>query len=228
MAIALASIGLQAQSTAGTFTVTPRVGGVLSNITKESSIFTGAGRKSKSKSKLGFLAGGEVQYQATPMVGVSLGAYFQRMGCNYDNTDLTGVDAGTYTVLRNIYTNLDYVSVPLLAHVYVANNLSIDLGLQCAFLVSVKRHSEMSSVTVGKDGSYTYDRDYYKINTSIDAAKKVDFSIPVGISYEYQNVVVGAHYQFGLSKVYKAPLDNGNRNRGFIFSAGYRFNVGSI
>ena len=42
---------------------------------------------------------------------------------------------------------------------------------------------------------------------SKDGYSKTDFSIPVGISYEYMNVVIDARYNLGLSKVHKDLLD---------------------
>lgn len=52
--------------------------------------------------------------------------------------------------------------------------------------------------------------------------KKVDFAIPVGISYEYMNVILDARYNIGLTKVY----DNiDGKNSVFTFSAGYRFSL---
>ena len=54
---------------------------------------------------------------------------------------------------------------------------------------------------------------------SKDGYSKTDFSIPVGISYEYMNVVLDARYNLGLSKVHK---DLGSKNRSFTFSVGYR------
>ena len=49
-----------------------------------------------------------------------------------------------------------------------------------------------------------------------------DFSIPVGISYEYMNVCLDARYNIGVSKI--ADGDSG-RNSVFQITLGYKFKL---
>ena len=59
-----------------------------------------------------------------------------------------------------------------------------------------------------------------------EVRKKVDFSIPVGISFEYMNVIIDARYNIGLTNVQKDFLDlKPVKNRVFMFSAAYRFQL---
>ena len=39
-----------------------------------------------------------------------------------------------------------------------------------------------------------------------EVMNKVDFSIPVGISYEYKNFILEARYSIGLTDIYKEPV----------------------
>ena len=48
----------------------------------------------------------------------------------------------------------------------------------------------------------------------------VDFSIPVGVSYEFNNVVLDARYNWGLTNVAK---NADNKNSVFQFTVGYKF-----
>lgn len=56
------------------------------------------------------------------------------------------------------------------------------------------------------------------------AAKKVNVSIPVGLSYEYMNVILDARYHIGLTKVNKADAGD-SKNKVFTFTVGYRFGL---
>lgn len=86
----------------------------------------------------------------------------------------------------------DYINIPILANVYVAKNLAVKLGVQPGFKVSG------------------------------DEAESFDFSIPVGLSYEFSNVVLDARYNWGLTKVYE-NLDP--KNSVFQITLGYKFEL---
>ncbi|MBM6992137.1 MAG: PorT family protein [Prevotella sp.] len=225
LALSLASTHLHAQSPAGTFSLIPRVGATLSNITNESIMFSSDPNTdtNKGKTKLGMMAGIDLQYQFSAPLAISLGGFFQQSGCTYADTDLSGVTAGEYEVYQHNRTTLNYLAVPLMGHLYVAKDFSLNLGVQASFLLSNKMHSDISSVTIGKDGSYTYTGNGDMIDEESKYVNKFELSIPLGVSYEKEHVVIDARYLFGLSKVFTSPLGVNNRNRTFILSAGYKF-----
>jgi hypothetical protein len=49
--------------------------------------------------------------------------------------------------------------------------------------------------------------------------------IPVGLSYEYKNVVLDARYYFGLTKIDNTENPEDVRNRYFSVTLGYRFHL---
>ena len=55
--------------------------------------------------------------------------------------------------------------------------------------------------------------------------RNTDFSIPVGISYEYKNVIIDARYKFGLSNLWKDDSFKTEKNKVFDFTVGYRFEL---
>ena len=66
---------------------------------------------------------------------------------------------------------------------------------------------------------YTYDLwegdlSYYGIYV-----KTFDFAVPVGLSYEYKNLVIDARYNIGLTRMVE---DDESRNRTFQFTIGYK------
>jgi hypothetical protein len=111
-----------------------------------------------------------------------------------------GEQIGAY--LADAKYNFDYLNIPILAQYYVIKGLAVKAGIQPAFIV---RHK--ASV----DGN----------TTNIEGVKSFNFSIPVGLSYEYQNFVLDARYNIGVTKIYK-EADQG-RNSTFAITLGYKF-----
>ena len=95
---------------------------------------------------------------------------------------------------------MDYINIPILAQYYVAKGFAIKAGVQPGFLV----------------------RASYDGNSFSDACKKVDFSIPVGLSYEYQSFVLDARYNIGLTKTIKEASEK-TKNSVFQITVGYKF-----
>ena len=96
---------------------------------------------------------------------------------------------------------LDYINVPILANYYVIPGLAIKAGIQPGFLMSAKDN----------DG-----------NSFKDEMKKVDISIPLGASYEFENFVIDARYNLGLTKGNKNG-DKSRKNSVLMFTVGYKF-----
>lgn len=100
-------------------------------------------------------------------------------------------------------TKLDYINIPVLANVYVAKGLAVKLGLQPGFNVN-------SSVKVSSDNA--------SAEKDVDS-KTVDLSIPIGLSYEFNNFVIDGRYNWGVTKVAK---DSDCKNSVFQFTIGYK------
>lgn len=107
-------------------------------------------------------------------------------------------------------TKLDYINVPIMANVYVVKGLAVKLGIQPGFNVNSKQTFSGKTVLGDIDKKYELD------------AKSVDFSIPVGLSYEYNNVVLDARYNWGLTKVFEG---SDAKNSVFQITLGYKFDL---
>lgn len=150
---------------------------------------------SKLDARMGLVAGAEGEYQATDIVSVSAGVLYSMQGAK--------VKAPLVTVTQK----LDYINVPITANVYVVKGLAVKLGLQPGFKVNDK-----TSVEAGQEGN-------------IDApskAKAFDLSVPVGVSYEYNNFQLDARYNWGLTKVYEGSK---TKNSVFQITLGYKFDL---
>lgn len=214
-ALLLAAIAY-AQPAQGSFSLVPRVGVALANIANEEITFD---KPQKGKYREGFVGGIDLQYQATDLLGVSFGVAYSRQGCKYNDTDLSGAAVGSYTAWSDCRTSIDYLNVPVLAHIYVAEGFALNAGLQAGFPVHENLHYVSTDVTVNKDGSYTYDPSE-NIDTKDIGTCSPDISIPVGLSYEYANVVLDLRYNIGLTKVFKTT--DKSRNSVFALTVGYR------
>lgn len=153
-------------------------------------------------SRIGLAAGVEGEYQVSDIFSLSLGAIYSQQGNKIDKT----IAGQSFK-----YTNkLDYVNVPVMANVYVVPGLAVKLGVQPGFNVNSKGKAVANTVIGSADKTVELD------------AKSVDFSIPVGLSYEYKGVVLDARYNWGLTKVWDG---SDAKNSVFQFTLGYKFEL---
>lgn len=226
--LALCAVQAEAQPDARTFSLIPKIGVALSNVSHESiaTATAGGGQTLDSRYREGVVGGVDLQYQATDRFAFSLGAMFSRQGCSFKETDQSRLPEGIHTAYNDCRMSLDYIDIPLMAHAYLFEGFSVNVGVQPAFLVNSNLHMEERQVTVNHDGSFTFGEQSTTTNQDVDALKKFDFSIPIGISYEYANVVLDFRYNIGLTNLYKAPLsDQGSKNRSFFLTVGYKLGL---
>ncbi|MBW4871174.1 PorT family protein [Prevotella buccae] len=242
LCLAVATVALvgQAQPRSGTFSLIPRVGVSLSKLNSSEilrNIDGGGGEVLKSRYKPGFVVGADAQYQIGDRGAVSLGVFYTRQGERFDDmADKTVKEDRSviFSGAHNIHLNLDYINVPLMAHLYLADGLSFNSGVQVGFLVGAKSYQELTGYTETPNvqtGEVTrvYDKlpngtelnGYEQKDNVKSAYKKVALSIPIGISYEYMNVVLEARYNVGLTKA----NEFGSKDRTFLFTVGYKFDL---
>lgn len=143
--------------------------------------------------RIGLAAGVEAEYLATDIFSVSAGLIYSMQGNKAKEEGVT------------LTTKLDYINIPILANVYVTKGLAVKLGVQPAFNVSDKQKLSGGKASVEAEDV---------------GAESFDFSIPVGLSYEYNNVVFDARYNFGVTNI----ADGGDsKNSVFQFTLGYKF-----
>lgn len=150
-----------------------------------------------SKVRCGVAVGAEVEYGVSDIFGLSFGALYSMQGSKSDEGDLT--------------FKADYINVPILANVYVAKGLAVKLGLQPGFNINNSATASANGVTGTVDGN--------RIGLE---AKTIDLSIPVGLSYQYNNFVIDGRYNWGLTKVYDGE---DVKNSVFQITVGYKFSL---
>ena len=115
-----------------------------------------------------------------------------------------------------------YLAVPITANFYVWKGLALHAGVQAAYLTGARR-----------EGKVTYDEDDcdYSVSMGISGRSefnKFDFSIPVGISYEWgTHLFFDARYNIGLTNVGKDKTFEGKdlKNAYLQLTVGYKIKL---
>ena len=186
------SVGAFAQHAVGSFNLQPKIGVSIANLTD----------MKDSDPRVGLVAGVEGEYQVSDIFSISAGALYSMQGAKSTVSALGQSATAT--------TKLDYINVPIMANVYVVKGLAVKLGIQPGFKVSSTKKTVGNTSLVS--GSVSSDI----------KAQSVDFSIPVGISYEYSNFQLDARYNLGLTKVFENGKD---KNSVFQITLGYKFDL---
>jgi hypothetical protein len=192
VAAMLATVSVNAQEEAGQMYVKPMVGATLSTFT---------GDVKDTKMKLGLVAGAEFGYHVMEPLAITAGALVSMQGSKFDDNSYE----------KDVTTTVTYLNVPIMANYYIVRGLAIKAGLQPGFLLS--RKTKYSTNT----GSGWVDME----TTDKEHMKKVDFSIPLGLSYEFSNFVIDARYNLGLSNI-NDDSNYKSKNSVFMLTLGYK------
>ncbi|MBO4754787.1 MAG: PorT family protein [Bacteroidales bacterium] len=191
----MCSVGAFAQQEVGALTIQPKVGLNIAN-------YKGT---EGSDPRLGLAAGVELEYQLTNRFSVSAGALYSMQGSKDSRMD------GGEKIDMTIKT--DYINVPVLVNFYVVKGLAVKACIQPAF-------------NVKSDFVYTYDGKNVggKLSEVGIDIKSFDLAVPMGLSYEYKNVVVDGRYNLGLMNIVDYEKDD-TKNSVFQITVGYKFKL---
>ena len=194
----LASASTFARNEVGSFSIQPKVGINIATMTNSDG----------GESRIGFVAGAELEYQATPIFSVTAGALYSQQGIKSDDDDITET------------IKMDYVNIPILANVYVAKGLAVKAGIQPGFRVNdkVKVNGGGVSAEMGLEDVF------HAAGVDNVNVKNVDFAIPVGISYQCNNLQFDARYNFGITSAISADGES-TKNSVFQITVGYKFKL---
>ena len=187
------SVGAFAQHKVGSLTIQPKVGLNVANY--KSSEDTDA--------RIGLAAGAEFEYQLTNLFSLSAGALYSMQGAK-----VTGEAQG---IKAKMTAKTDYINIPILANIYVAEGFAVKFGIQPGFNVNSSYTTSAQGIDVS--GSLS--------DLGVDI-KSFDFAIPVGLSYEFNNFVVDGRYNIGVTKMVDG---DDSKNFVFQFTVGYKFSL---
>ena len=146
----------------------------------------------KKKLIAGVVVGVEGEYYATKWLGISAGMNYAMQGWRFDYEDLS------------VVTRLNYLNFPVLANIYVLKGLALKMGVQFGYLLNAKNRANGEDIKIK------------------DECNKFCFSIPVGLSYEWDNFVFDARYNFAISKAID-QVNERKRSQLIQLTFGYKF-----
>lgn len=200
--LAAIAIGVFAQQEIGKWTVTPKVGVNLSKLSGQEVIYEGGNSQAtyKAKYRFGLTAGAEAEYQAWQQVAVSAGVFYSNEGYTYGKLPEVGEQSET----------LHFISVPILLNFYIEPNLlpglALKAGVQLGYLMSAKLHDSNAT------------------NTTTSNYKRVNVSIPAGISYTYKAFTADFRYNIGAANLCNVDeIERSWRTGSFWLTFGYQF-----
>ena len=204
-----------AQVEAGTWSIIPKVG-VNSAMFSGDKIETISASDEpvdlKHRMRIGLVGGIDVDYRLHKMLSLTAGVAYSQQGSKHKDKK---------QLITDMRSKVDYINVPVLANFYITPQFAIKAGVQWGWVInkSVKGSvwGTVTNTETGekKDGYYHQDFDALK-----DDYKDTDFSIPVGLTYDFDEVTLELRYNFGLTDITKHELNM--KNRVIMFTLGYR------
>jgi hypothetical protein len=152
--------------------------------------------------KPSFYVGGLMEYRISDFFGISPELLYSRQGAKSEQDGVTAK------------IRLNYINLPVLAKIYVAEGLSFDLGPQVGFLIDSDIWAKAGDQTV------TVDLPSSEFNTP--APNTLDVSFAMGLTYNFNKCFVQGRYNLGLTTVFEE--DEMNAKHSVIqVGVGYRF-----
>lgn len=207
MTLAALSVSAQSKVKPGTWSIQPKAGVTITSVTNMDGIGS-----DDANVYVGATIGGEAEYQIDNRFSVAAGVGYIMQGKQW--ADISTAEGK----IEDNKLELGYINVPIVANFYAFKGLAFKAGVQFAFLTNAKEKYTLS--TSGTDNSVSHDMK--------DVCNTFDLSIPVGVSYEFDNhIVIDARYNIGITKVNKdsAPGYKDNRNSVFLATVGYKFRL---
>ena len=220
----LTSSSMKGQEQVGTFSLIPKIGVSIANVSGENIYYENSEIPVKGKYNARFMGGVEAEYQVLPTTSVSLGVGYVQQGCHFSDFEVGDIKSMSEG-FSEVNNKLDYIQCPLTINQYLAEGLAVKVGIQLGFLVNSDLSFSLTPIKHFTDGSTEFGKtEDMKIDQK-EVMRSMDISIPVGVSYEYLNVVLDARYHFGLSKLYKDDSWPTEKNKVFTFTVGYKFSL---
>ena len=204
--MAVACLTASAQNEVGQITLQPKVGMNITNITGAE--YSTGTSKENANYMVDFALGVEAEYGLTEKFSLAAGLLYSRQGCDYG--ELKSTDGYNTVGWDKNQDKLGYLNIPIVANYYIAKGFAIKAGIQPGFLLSATKKVDGIGITPNQDDDVK------------DTCKSFDLSIPLGLSYETDNVVIDGRYNLGVTKINKDG-DDSMKNSVIQFTIGYKF-----
>ena len=211
----VAAVSANAQLEPGTFSIQPKAGATISWLTDMPKIGTGSLSIDKSPT-VGAILGAEAEYQLAEKFSVAAGIMYAQQGSGWEDYSVS-LGNDKYE-LKDAKIELGYVNIPVTANYYLFKGFAVKAGVQFGILTSAKEKGTYIIETNGHKTTTDFSGDDFK-----DHCNKLDISIPLGISYEFNiPIVIDVRYNLGLMKVFKDEMHLDSKNNVVQLTVGYK------
>ena len=200
IAAAFMAVSASAQSEEGSFTLKLNVGFTYTTPTGDFG--------ENADGAFALTAGVEGMYMVNEKFGASIGLNYTGYNTKRKSVNVSSILSGGKNLIDDVVYSNYYFNIPVMANYYVSEGLALKAGVALNLLSTAKI-----------DGYDEYEFGRAKLEVK-DMYKSTFFSIPVGVSYEFNDFVFDARYNFGLGKV--AEESDGSFNA-LTFTVGYKF-----
>ena len=218
--VATMSASSQSRFDAGTFSIQPYLGGTGAMLSNMPAINEGLSKDIDATATGGAIIGAEAEFRFTNRFSFAAGVNWAQAGSGWKDADI--ISKGVKLEMRDTKIETSYVNVPLTLNYYIFKGFAIKAGAQFGFLTSAKVKYNLREKSGSSTMKLEFDEDIK------DGFEKFDFSIPVGISYEFKvPVTIDMRYNIGLTKVNKDSTPDGKdcRNQVLSITVGYKFGL---
>lgn len=252
LAAIMLSLSAVAQQKPHTWKITPQVGLTASKFNKDANVSvyydlrpemhenemqpynvfsTGLYSFSQCRANSGFTIGAEAQYQFNKTFGLSVGAFYAQQGVKWNlkgilnirEIDINSLDdgkvLGQMIFKDNLVLNYNTLDIPVMANFYVWEGLALKVGLEPQIKLSQKINGDIA-VMEGENERFGKVIEYH--------LRSFGLSLPVGASYEYDNVIIDLRYHLGLTNIEKNEKwsvfdeNTDHRSRMVTLTVGYK------
>ena len=175
--------------------ILPKVGiNIATMKNQEMAISSGYTQFESSKTAVRTVVAADFIYSLNDRVALISGLSYNQRGCSFcDVVDKTG------NILKNNY-KLDYLDLPIKLRVNLVGGLGVSSGLVFGFLIKARHNQDDLRII----------------------CNNINYSLPLGISYEWKHLVLDVTYEFGLNHVY---CDGDVNHRNCLVTLGYKFKL---
>ena len=151
-----------------------------------------------AKNKMSIHVGAFAEKRYSDLLGASAELIYSRQGARDKDGDW------------KYKLRVNYLNIPILAKFFVWKGLSVDVGPQFGFALNAKEKVKQN----GNSGKHK--------NTYVNT---FDLSLPIGVTYRMEDIVVSLHYNIGLTNAFDKDYAGGNnKNHVLQLSVGYCLN----
>jgi len=182
-----------------------KVGSNLSTLTN--TVILGGGIAANGKMKFGFHTGGFVDFAFSERVSLQPELLYSAQGAKYAETFYDRIKEENMSMTALIAIN--YINIPVLLKINIADGLSAEIGPQIGFLISAEQDIKFNNIPVWSE--------------RIKGTNTLDITAITGLSYAFSgNFVVSARYGLGLTYVNKDSVFP-QKNSVIQLGVGYKF-----